>query len=136
MPLVVDVSAIAPLVFPDEDGKYTDAVLTELSKTKGIVPGIFWYELWNLLATNITRRNRISMEQATAFLNLVDSLKLNVAPLAKPQGIFDLTAKYGLSAYDAAYLDIALRTEVELATLDKKLAKATLDVGATLFEIA
>jgi predicted nucleic acid-binding protein len=72
--MVVDASAIAPLVFPDEDHGYSEAVVRALADTGGVVPALFWYEIGNILCVNVCRRKRIDRQQAVAFIGVVRQL--------------------------------------------------------------
>ncbi|MEQ8846730.1 type II toxin-antitoxin system VapC family toxin [Botrimarina sp.] len=128
-PLVIGVSAILPLAFPDEEQRYAERVLDELGRVGGAVPSIFWYELWNVLWTNMAKRNRIDWEKAIDFLAAVDSFRLVTAPLADPRALLDLAVATRVTAYDAAYLELARRDGLRLATLDAGLISAAKSSG-------
>ncbi len=132
MPLVVDVSAIVPLAFSDEDHTLAEAVVHKLATEGGLVPALFWFEIWNTLAMG-ERRLRSTPENTGRFGTLLGKLDLIADPLPDAGQIFLLTRRYGITAYDAAYLELALRTNSPLATQDKGLIKAVAAAGGTLF---
>jgi len=79
------------------------------------------------------RRNRSTPESTDRFVALLMKLHLAVDPLPDARQILLLTRLYGITAYDASYLELALRTGSPLATKDKGLMKAITAAGGTLF---
>lgn len=134
MDLVIDVSSIVPLAFSDEDQEYSEAVVYELANNSGYVPSLFWFEVSNVLTVNITKRSRITKEQANYFSGRVEKLQLTTAELPKQSALIELAIKYDLSAYDASYLELAVRVPRRLATLDEPLRKAARQAGVEVFE--
>ncbi len=132
MPIVVDVSAIVPLAFPDEDHTLAEAVIHKLASEGGLVPALFWFEVWNTLAMN-ERRDRSTLENTEHFVSLLARLNLAIDPLPEAQKILALTRRHGITAYDAAYLELALRAGLPLATGDKELINAMGAAGGKLF---
>jgi predicted nucleic acid-binding protein len=124
MPLVIDLSAIIPLALRDEDPTYAQSVVDALAQTDGLVPTVFWLELLNGLATNVTKRGRLTAEDAREFVGAVEGLALKTAPIGPAEAILDVCFAHGLTAYDAAYLELAKRTGSTLATLDGALRLA------------
>jgi predicted nucleic acid-binding protein len=131
MPLVVDASFAAAWFLPDAASAETDAVARRLAAERALVPSLFWHEMRDLLLM-AHRRGRLSEE--TLFLQLsklerfplVDGGPIDSAEIAR------LAIRHRLSAYDAAYLALALRERAPLATLDKLLATAAKAEGASL----
>jgi len=134
MAIVVDVSAIVPLAFSDEDRALAAAVVRTLASEGGVVPSLFWFEIWNTLAMS-ERRDRSTPENTQRFVALLAKLHLVVDPLPNAEQILLLTRRYGITAYDAAYLELALRTGSPLATKDKDLVKAIAAADGTLFAV-
>jgi len=132
MSVVVDVSAIVPLAFADEELTLAKAVVRKLASEGGLVPSLFWFEIWNTLAMS-ERRSRSTPENTKRFVVLLRKLNLVVDSLPDSERIFLLTRRYSLTAYDAAYLELALRTDSPLATQDKCLIKALAAAGGSLF---
>jgi predicted nucleic acid-binding protein len=132
MPLVIDISAIISLALRDENPAYAEAVIDTLAETQGLVPSVFWYELWNGLATNVSKRARLSAEDAEAFVAAVEGLGLQTAPIGASGDVLRLCFAHGLTAYDAAYLELAQRSDATLATLDEALRRAAIAEGVEL----
>lgn len=87
-----------------------------------LVPDDFWLELANVLV----RRHHASPEEAVEALREVDDFELESVRLDRPLLLasLDLQARFGLSAYDAAYLALANAEDARLLTLDAELARA------------
>ena len=121
--IIVDASATAAWIFDDENSPYADAVFN-LVKTNGALVPRFWHiEMRNVLLSG-ERRNCISARQADQHL-----ANLLVLPLRTDDGLdlaaaFVLPRAYGLSFYDAIYLELARRQNAMLATLDGELTRA------------
>ncbi len=121
--IIVDASATAAWIFDDENSPYADAVF-DLVKVNGALVPQFWHiEMRNVLLSG-ERRNRIAVWQADQ--HLVNLLAL---PLRTDDGLdlataFILARAYGLSFYDAIYLELARRHNAMLATLDGRLTRA------------
>jgi predicted nucleic acid-binding protein len=132
MPFVVDTSVTMAWCFEDESSDHTEAVLERLKQDEAVVPTVWELEVTNVLLV-AERRKRISEAQATRFLNLLVQLPIRVD--GSPT---DLTAvlaagrRHRLSAYDAAYLVLAERLGIPVATLDGKLSAACRDAGVDL----
>lgn len=117
--LVVDVSAILPLVFADEDHAYSRAVIRAIATEGGAVPPLFWFEIWNVLAMNEMRRKRIKSEKSDRFVALLEKLQLAVEPLPSSSTLLTFARKHDLTAYDAAYLELASRLLRTMTSYDK-----------------
>lgn len=135
MPLVLDASAIVTLALADEDSALAEAALERLASAGGgLVPPLFWYEVANVLLVT-GKAARVTPEASIEFLADLLSLPISLDLPPHPIEAFALGMQYGLFAYDAAYLEIALRTGSELATLDAKLAAAAEKAGVTLLSV-
>jgi predicted nucleic acid-binding protein len=124
---VVDTSMALAWGLPDEESPSADEFWREVIAEVSLhVPSLWWYECANALV--VARRwDRLTAEEALHLGTLLAALPLNTA--ASPVGhdlsrLQRLAGKHGLSAYDAAYLDLADRLGVGLATLDGRLAEA------------
>jgi len=120
---------------PDEYSDVANAALERVAESGMMLPSHFWYEFSNVLLTN-ERRNRIANAQVEAALDLVEQLPHRLEPPARPVETMHLARKHGLTAYDAAYLELALRLGAPLATLDRRLAQAARGEGVTVVEPA
>lgn len=123
MPFVLDASVTAAWCFPDENSDTAQAAFDGLADDEAVVPALWWFEIRNILVVN-ERRGRIDPSETAAFLADLARLPLRID--RKPDGdvVLALTRKHRLTAYDAAYLELARRFGAPLATLDKALATA------------
>ncbi|MBN2495003.1 MAG: type II toxin-antitoxin system VapC family toxin [Deltaproteobacteria bacterium] len=123
---VVDNSVVMGWCFEDESSEYADAVLDRLTKSEAIVPGIWPLEVVNVLLL-AERRGRISRSGAMRFIELLRSLPI-VVEQEPPGRVFSeirsLAREAEITAYDASYLDLALRDGLPVASLDKAMRRA------------
>ncbi len=126
MIFVLDASVTLAGVMPDETSELADRLLTQLRDDGAVVPCVWPLEVANALAI-AERRDWISQEQSDYIVQLLLELPIEVA-VSSPE--LELTAslvfarRIGLSAYDASYLELAVRLNVPLATLDGRLHAA------------
>lgn len=132
MAIVVDPSAILGAVMDDEPADFADSVLDAIQSDGAVAPSIFWYELRNVLVVN-ERRGRIAPEKTAAFLALVAELPIDLRREPAEGGVLELARRFRLSVYDAAYLELAVRTGAPLATLDSSLRQAAGQAGVPVF---
>lgn len=126
--IVVDASALASLVLPDEAG---DAVAALLGECEPVAPGLLWAEIRNLLLM-AERRQRIGsgvLEQALAALDAL-GIATDTAPVSDQ--VIRLARQHGLTVYDALTLELALRLGAPLATADVALRRAAGREGVAL----
>jgi len=123
---VMDNSVVMAWCFQDEGNRYTEAVLDSLETGEALVPAIWPLEAGNVLVV-AERRKRLDKSSALRFLSLLQSLPVSVEQ-ESPERMFAeivvLAREYGLSTYDASYLDLAMRHGLPLATLDTALIQA------------
>jgi predicted nucleic acid-binding protein len=134
--IVVDASVALAWFLPDEASEYADGVLVALAGRTVIVPAVWVLEITNAVLV-AERRKRVKQPDVRRFVELLGGLTIveqsqtvadtvsNVLPLAR---------EYDLSAYDAAYLDVAVRQKAPLATLDSALQKAGRSAGIKIFK--
>jgi predicted nucleic acid-binding protein len=130
MAFVLDASIVACWAFDDENHETARAALERTRAETALVPGLWWYEVRNLLIVN-ERRSRISRERVGAFLRELSRLPIELDHAPVEASLIDIARRHELSAYDAAYLELASRIGAHLATLDRKLAQAALRDGIT-----
>jgi predicted nucleic acid-binding protein len=132
---VLDCSATLPWVFGDEASPACDALLDQLGAgARAWVPSLWHLELGNVLL-GAKRRNRIDQAGIEAFLSQLAVYDIAVDDQTTErawQKTLDLAMQYNLSTYDAAYLELALRRGVPLATLDSALIAAARTSGVAL----
>jgi len=98
---------------------------------EAVVPCLWWFEVRNILVVN-ERRRRINESDTAAFLLNLSRLRVRVDRLPDENALLRLARTHGLSVYDAAYLELARREGVPLATLDNDLRRATAGEGVAL----
>ncbi len=123
MPFIVDASVAAGWFLPDERTDATDLLAFQLEGEDALAPDLFWHETRSLLITAF-RRNRISEATVYMSLNRLATIPLRSAGASDAAAVMRLAIKHGLSAYDAAYLDLALVERMPLATFDVRLRRA------------
>ena len=135
MSFVLDCSAALPWVFADEATAGTDRLLDELAAgEQALVPAIWHLELGNVLL-GAMRKRRIDQAGVEMFLSRLGDLEILVdaeTPDRAWDKTLDLAQQHRLSAHDAAYLELAMRRGVSLATLDKELSTACRATGVKL----
>lgn len=135
MNFVLDASVALSWCFEDEGDDYAVGVLDALRTSEAVVASQWPLEMSNGLFV-AERRGRIDGAGAARFMELVLSLPIVVDPVSRSRAFnvtHALARTHGLSAYDAAYLDVALRQGVSLATLDARLRSAAAAEGVPLF---
>lgn len=128
---VLDCSVTMTWLFAEEATAATLAVRDRLLQGHAYVPSIWPLEVNNVLWVSV-RNKKISELQAMRFKFLLSQLSIQVDIKASDlmnDVIFELAKTYQLSCYDAAYLELALREKLALATLDKALVKAAKKAG-------
>lgn len=136
---VLDNSVVMRWVLGSEnqsDDRYADAVLRSLSDASAIAPGLWPLEVANVLVV-AERHDDITPAETDNFLLQLDSLPIDVDPLTARQALSHtllLARDHKLTAYDASYLELSLRTGLPLATLDKDLLRATTNAGVCRYE--
>jgi len=121
--------------FKDEATPYTNAVRASLATERAVVPALWPLEVANVLLM-AERRKRSNHTRATKWLRYLSALPIAVdaeTPFRAFDHILNLARPHKLTAYDAAYLELAVRRGVPLGTLDSDLKKAAKAVGVVLF---
>ena len=132
---VLDASVALAWGLEDESSPYTDAVLDALENGEAVVPAIWPLEVANALRV-AERRGRITEATIAGFLEYLRALPIVVEQVSPDQvfnRILPLAREQGLSVYDAAYLDLAMRLGLPLATQDGALRAAASRVGVEIF---
>ena len=133
--LVIDCSVTMAWYFKDEATPYTNAVRAALARERAAVPALWPLEVANVLLMG-ERRKRSTQAIATKWLRFLTALPIAVdtqTPGLAFDPILSLARSLELTAYDAAYLELAMRLGLPLATRDDALEKAAQAVGVTLF---
>ena len=133
--IVIDASVALAWCFPDEASDYADDILVALEGHPILVPTLWPIEITNALLV-AERRKRIKQSAIRQFVELLNGLTVVMTSQSVTESvsnILPLAREYSLSAYDAAYLDVALRHGAPLATLDNNLQKAGRQAGIEIF---
>ena len=128
---VLDASVTLTWAMRDEEHPLADLALHELQSGSAIVPGIWWYEVRNILVL-CERKDRISAADSNRFVRELERLHIDTDFPGSSAQVMNLSRKHKLSVYDAAYLALAMREHLPLATLDKDLAAIALAEGVAL----
>ena len=131
---VVDSSVAAAWCFPEEHSGYANAVLQAmLPPVEAAAPRLFAYEIHNSVLMGL-RRKRITKVDAESFLDYLWRLPIRLHDPESYGDVFQLAERYGLTVYDAAYLDLAMRSGVPLATQDAALSRSAGQSGIAIFQ--
>jgi len=132
---VLDCSMTMAWCFDDEATPYTDGVRDSLAQVRAAVPS-----LWPLEVANATlvgeRRKRLDEARGRRFLVLLEKLPIVVDEETGTRAFSDvmhLARIHQISAYDGAYLELAIRRGLPMACLDGKLKTAAATAGVLLF---
>lgn len=129
MNLVVDCSFFMSSILPDETQNKVEDIFYRISQREFIVyvPSIFYLECSNVLVSSLSR-DHITQESFEEYSNLLKLMPITVDKFsATTESIYSISRlanKYNLSSYDASYLDLAIRLEASIASLNKKLLDA------------
>jgi predicted nucleic acid-binding protein len=132
---VVDASAALAWCFEDEASGWSDRLLERLRQGDRIIVPAHWpVEMLNGLAV-ASRRKRIRPDQPAVLWAQLELLPVETEAAlnaVQAKAVLVLSEKHGLTTYDAAYLELALRRQLPLATLDTELRKAAQLEGLSL----
>jgi predicted nucleic acid-binding protein len=133
MPFVLDNSVVTGWYLADQANAYTESIGALLQNDKALVPALWQLELANVLKTACTR-GKLSLDAARQILDTLGLLPIDIdtgPPLGQRQ-LFELAVRHQLSSYDAAYLELALRYGIPLATQDQQLKAAAIAAGVKI----
>lgn len=108
-------------------------VRQRLRQTVALVPSLWHYEVTNVLV--MARRTRhITEAELASLLEDIEAWKnfVSVEPVVRPRQLAEIAQGTGLTVYEAAYIEVALRHRLPLATLDKELEVAARKAGVNL----
>ena len=126
---MLDNSVVCGWFIENQANAYGDAVARQLQDERAAVPAVWELELANVLRTACLRQ-RMTAQHAQTVLTQIVSLPIDVDRQgAPPAELLALALRFGLSCYDAAYLELALRLQIPLATVDGPLRDAALASG-------
>ncbi len=135
---VLDASMALAWLFPRQDAveaALAERALDELDSEEFLVPVLWYSELANALLRG-ERRLLVTAAQTAAFLAELELADIEIdagSPRVRQSVVLALARTHGLTAYDATYLELALRRGVPLATFDTQLAEAMRRAGGQVF---
>jgi len=131
MAFVLDCSVTMAWVFPDEATEATNQLRDSLEESRAFVPSLWPVEVGNVLLV-ATRRNRIRVNDWREIRASLEALPIEIDPVTTSRvwgSSLELARTHQLSVYDAMYLELAMRLQLPLATLDRALHRAARTVG-------
>jgi predicted nucleic acid-binding protein len=134
----LDCSVTISWCFEDEVNDYSEGVLSSLQFSQALVPSLWGLEVANVLLV-AERRKRITGAQVAHAISLLKSLPIAVDSLTVQQAMsatLSLGRFHTLSVYDAAYLELALREGLPLATVDQRLVQSAQACGLSIFSVS
>jgi predicted nucleic acid-binding protein len=134
MSFVLDSSVSLTWCFDDERSDVADALLERVVSNGAVAPALWPLEVLNALAM-AERRNRVDAAQRQRLAGFLRDLPVSIDDETVGRAwtvTVQLAARFRLSLYDAAYLELAQRLDLPLATLDQELRAAAVALGVTL----
>lgn len=129
--LIIDCSITMAWCFADEATKETARIQDRLVSEAALVPVHWPLEVANVLVM-AERRKRISTADATQFVSLLGDLDIQVdeeVPVRAFDHVLPLSRGHALTSYDAAYIELAIRRRLPLASLDDDLRRVAIRLG-------
>ncbi|HVH77394.1 MAG TPA: type II toxin-antitoxin system VapC family toxin [Stellaceae bacterium] len=134
MPFVIDASIVHAWAF-DERHPTATRVRRLLDSDRAYAPSLWWFEVRNGLIM-AERRGRLTEHETVRFLQDLSRLAIEMDPAPDESRALALARRHRLTVYDAAYLELAARERLPLATLDRALADAARAEGVGLLSDA
>lgn len=135
--LVLDASLALAWFLPDERSDFANGVLRSVGDAGAVVPALWLHEMGNALLM-AQKRGRITTAERVGHVERLLRLPIHIEP-PTARSVLEtqaaLAERYGLTGYDAAYLDLALHRGLPLATQDKALKSAAKKAGVALMNL-
>lgn len=134
MSLVLDSSVTLAWIYSDETTKALDQLFGTIAENGALVPGLWRLEVANSL-TIAVRRGRIDADFRRAALSDLAQLDIRADPGTDARAwveTMELADRFRLTVYDAAYLELAEREKLPIATLDDDLRRAASTLGLSV----
>lgn len=138
MNFVLDNSVVMRWYFGDgsaSDLEYASRVLDSMASAEVLVPGVWGLEVANVLA-RAEAKGLTTEARTETFIGMLNRMEISTDSATSVQalsGILQLARRYNLSSYDASYLELAMREDLPLATLDDDLRRAAQRAGVKQF---
>lgn len=134
---VLDASVTAAWCFRNEATEQSTALLKSLRIRQAVVPALWHVETANMLL-QAERRRRVTEAECAAYVDLLGRLPIETDPDSARRAhgpILTLARSHHLTAYDASYLDVAIRRRIPLATRGQELRDAAIAIGVPLMQV-
>lgn len=132
MAFVVDASVVIARLMGEEHPRFGLDLVHRLNEDQWIAPALWWFEVRNALIMMNERRRRLAEEETKEHLGRLAEVPVVVDNSPDEVAIMTLARRHRLTVYDAAYLELALRERLPLATLDASLAEAARREGVAV----
>ncbi len=136
-PFVLDASVALAWSFRDENSPFAQSVIGSLDRRRAVAPAIWPLEVANALLLAI-RQARIDRAAATRLIGVMDRFPLEIdranSRIVFEPNVLELGLTHNLTAYDASYVELALRRGLPLATQDRRLAEAANAAGVEILQ--
>ncbi len=132
--VILDASVTLAALLPEQNSDRARDILLQVAAEGASAPGLWPLEIGNVLLM-VQRRGRISAEERLRALDGLDRLPIAIDPETAARArthIAPLAERHGLTLYDAAYLELALRLVLPLASFDAALCRPATAVGVAL----
>ncbi|HBF30972.1 type II toxin-antitoxin system VapC family toxin [Rhizobium sp.] len=131
MAFIVDASIAGAWLLPDEENTLAEQAMARMADEDAVAPDLLRHEIRSILLS-AEKRERISADFIHSALARFRGLPLQLVGPGDDTEVVRLSRKYRLSAYDAAYLALALLEQLPLATLDRRLVEAARAEGVAV----
>lgn len=130
--VVIDASVAVAWFVPSQANTYADRIARRARREALVVPSLWEAEFANVMAV-LQRRRVLARHDVASIFAKVQRLDLAVdRETAAAQELFAIAERHGISAYDAAYLELAVRRGIPVATRDAQLMRAAREAGILL----
>lgn len=134
---VLDALVTLAVLFEDESSPYADAVVELLRREEAVASRVWPLEVANAILTAV-RRGRVSEADTPLLVGAMNGLRVDVdretADASLALAAVNLGIAYRLTAYDASYLELAIRRDLPLATIDRRLRYAASAAGIPILQ--
>jgi predicted nucleic acid-binding protein len=128
-PFVLDNSVLCSWFLANQVTPYSESVARQLSERDAHAPWLLQLEFTNVLRT-ACRRGSLTVVAAREIVDQMALLPIRIDPTPPPPAtLLSLALRFQLTSYDAAYLELALRRQLPIATRDDELAEAAWAAG-------
>jgi predicted nucleic acid-binding protein len=133
MSFVIDASVVLAILLPDEKQSQGDLVLEQMIRSGAQAPNLLLLEVNNALGMAV-KRKRISRSEAEKLAGFFEQFRIDFdfTNAARFTEIKRIMASYGMTSYDACYLELAQRHKLPLASFDQGMVRGAQDMGVSI----